>query len=380
MKVLVAIGTRPEAVKLAPVVAALRRRFDRDDVRIVATGQHRTLVDAFLTDFASTPDHALGVMRPGAPLSALTARLLEGLDRVLEIERPDWTIVQGDTATAFAGGLASFHRGVRVCHVEAGLRTGDRSQPFPEEAYRRLVATTADLHCAPTETAAKNLLREGIARETIVVTGNTVVDALRSEAGAKAAPPSEIAALPEATNVVLVTAHRRENFGAPLRSICAAIREIVAARPDVVVAWPLHLNPNVGPVVVGELGRVDRVRLLDPLDYASFIGLLKRSTLALTDSGGVQEEAPSLGKPVLVLRETTERPEGVDAGVARVVGVDRARIVGETLALLDDAPRRARIAAAANVYGDGGAAPRIVAALVAKSPADSTATLAGAAS
>jgi UDP-N-acetylglucosamine 2-epimerase (non-hydrolysing) len=363
MKVLVAVGTRPEAVKLAPVVAALRAT--ALSVPVVATGQHRALVDGFLRSFELRPSYELGAMRPGQPLSCLTARLLEGLDGVLAAERPDWIVVQGDTATAFAGALAGFHRRVRVCHVEAGLRTGDRTQPFPEEANRRLATVVTDLHCAPTDWARRNLLREGVPREAIALTGNTVVDALRSAAGDSAAPPAEIAAIPADRRIVLVTAHRRENFGAPLRAICAAVRDLVAARQDVHVVWPVHLNPHVGPVVVGELGRVDRVHVLDPLDYASFVGVLKRCTLALTDSGGVQEEAPSLGKPALVLRDVTERPEGVDAGVAALVGADRERIVRETCAWLDDEARRDRVARFRNIYGDGRAAERVVQALLA---------------
>ena len=373
MKVLVAVGTRPEAVKLAPVVAALREQAPSVETRVVATGQHRALVDSFLRGFDLRPSHELGAMRPGQPLSCLVARLLEGLDGVIAAERPDWVVVQGDTATAFAGALAGFHRRVPVCHVEAGLRTGDLSQPFPEEANRRLAAVVADLHCAPTEFARRNLVREGVSPAAIVVTGNTVVDALRSAAGRNAAPPREIAEIPADRELVLVTAHRRENFGDPLRAICAAVRDLVAARPELHVAWPLHLNPNVGPVVVGELGRIDRVHLLDPLDYGSFLGVLKRCSLALTDSGGVQEEGPSLGKPVLVLRDATERPEGVDAGVARLVGTDRGRIVRETLALLDDQPRRDRTSRFRDVYGDGRAAERIVGALLASTKTLSTA-------
>ncbi|HYC77584.1 MAG TPA: UDP-N-acetylglucosamine 2-epimerase (non-hydrolyzing) [Planctomycetota bacterium] len=363
MRVLFAIGTRPEAVKLAPVVDALRRRGDGFDVRICATGQHRALLDAFLRTFELTPHHELGVMRPGQPLSTLVARLLEAFDRTLLAEKPDRVVVQGDTSTAFACALAAFHRGVPVCHVEAGLRTGDLAQPFPEEANRRLIAPLAALHCAPTERARRNLLREGVPGDRVVVTGNTVTDALRSPAAAAATPPKEVADLPAGDRLLLVTAHRRENFGAPLREICAAVREIVDARPDVRVVWPLHPNPAIAPTVIANLGRTDRVHLLEPLDYAGFIGTLKRATFALSDSGGVQEEGPTLGRPVLVLRDATERPEGVEAGAARLVGHDRRRIVDAALTWLDAPEALARAARAVDVYGDGRAAERVVDAL-----------------
>lgn len=366
--ILCVIGTRPEAIKMAPVVQALARR-PGVRVRVCLTGQHRELVDQVLEDFGIRPDPDLDLdlMRPGQSLAALTAALVEALDGVLRAERPGWVLAQGDTTTVLAASLAAFYQRVRFGHVEAGLRTGDLRRPFPEELNRYVADRVADLLFAPTERSRQALLAEGHAPDRIVVTGNTVIDALR----AIAAQPfdwdtSALAALPRDRRLVLVTAHRRESFGGPLAAIASAIAALAGTFHA--AGWhfvfPVHPNPNVREPIHAALGATPGVSLIEPLGYRALVYLLKRCALVLTDSGGLQEEAAGLGVPVLVLRETTERPEGVDAGIARLAGTTEAQVVAEAGRLLADGPALASMARSANPYGDGRAAERIVAALL----------------
>jgi len=366
LKVLSIFGTRPEAIKLAPVIKALRARPQDFTSRVCVTGQHRELLDQVLRLFDIRPDHDLAVMRPDQSLFASTARILTALEPVLAAEQPDWVIVQGDTTTAFAASLAAFYARVPVAHVEAGLRSRDLAQPFPEEANRRLADALTTLFFAPTEGARQNLLAEGVPDSRIRVTGNTVIDALLDVA----ARPYDfsqgpLASLPlDSRRVILVTAHRRESFGPPLRALCGAIRAVAERFPDAQVVYPVHLNPNVQQPVRELLGGFNNISLLEPLDYEPFVHLMKRAILILTDSGGLQEEAPSLGVPVLVMREVTERPEGVAAGAARVVGTDPAKILAAAAELLDSSTFRARMSVVRNPYGDGKASQRIIEALV----------------
>lgn len=361
-KIALVVGTRPEAIKLAPLVRALREAPGAEPV-LVSTGQHRQMLDQALRVFDLAPDVDLGVMTPGQTLEALTARTVEGMRDWLASARPVRVVVQGDTTTAFAAALAAFYARVPVAHVEAGLRSGDRDAPFPEEVNRRLVDQLSDELFAPTATARRLLLREGFDPGTVHETGNTVVDALlwardilRTRNAAVAGPTrAELAG----RRLVLVTAHRRESFGPGVESICRAVVRIVRAVPDVEVVYPVHLNPNVDGPVRRILGAEPRVRLLPPVDYLSFVALLDACHLVLTDSGGVQEEAPTFGKPILVMREVTERPEGVAAGVARLVGTDEARIAAEAVRLLEDEAAWRAMATGANPYGDGAAARRI---------------------
>jgi UDP-N-acetylglucosamine 2-epimerase (non-hydrolysing) len=373
LRVLVIFGTRPEAVKMAPVVQELRRTPDVE-TRVCVTAQHREMLDQVLNLFAIHPDVDLDLMRPNQSLAELSAAIFTHLDPVLEAERPDWILVQGDTTTVMAAALTAYYRHIRVGHVEAGLRTGDRWQPFPEEINRRVAGVVADLHFAPTELNRQNLLREGVPDERIAVTGNPVIDALRQIA-AQPAPPEVDDMLARCglsdggRRLVLVTAHRRENFGAPLENICLALRDLAEAyRGQVQLIYPVHLNPNVREPVYRILDGVEGITLTEPLDYLPLIHLMKRATLVLTDSGGIQEEAPGLGVPALVMRAVTERPEGVAAGVLKLVGTDREVIYREARRLLDDAAARAAMAHAANPFGDGRAAERIVRALLAFHP------------
>lgn len=362
-KIIVLFGTRPEAIKLFPVVHALRAT-PGVEVRVVVTAQHRAMLDQVLAVAGIAPDHDLDMMQPGQSLDALTARLIVAIGQVLDAERPDRVIVQGDTTSAMAGALAAHYRRIPVAHVEAGLRSGDMMQPWPEEANRRIISVIADLHFAPTENAAAALLRENVPESCLVVTGNTVIDALlemRARIGREpglAAGLDTIAKQYMGKRVIAVTAHRRESFGRGMADIAAALRRI-AARSDVALIIPLHPNPQAGAVLRAALENLPNVALIEPLDYPHFVRLLDMAEIVLTDSGGVQEEAPALGKPVLVMRETTERPEGVEAGTARLVGTDPERIVHEIFTLLDDKQAYARMARAHNPYGDGQASARI---------------------
>ena len=365
VKILCIFGTRPEAIKLCPVIERLRAEPEHFAVRVCVTAQHRQLLDQVLEVFDVQPDDDLNVMQPGqTPLQA-TARMLEQLERVLRDATPDMVLVQGDTMSTFCGAMAAFYAGVPVAHIEAGLRTGDMRHPFPEEMNRVLVARLAALHCAATPHAEKNLLAEGVPRESIVVTGNSGIDAVlqvrqQLQAGTLRARP-----WPELNpnkKLVLVTAHRRESFGAGFERICQAVLQL-AARSDVEIVYPLHPNPSVVEPVRKLLAGHARIHLLEPLDYVSFVDLMRRSHCILTDSGGIQEEAPSLGKPVLVLREKTERPEAVEAGTARLVGRSVERIVAEASRLLDDPEEYARRSRIHNPYGDGRASEQIATAI-----------------
>lgn len=364
LKILSIFGTRPEAIKMAPVVRALRQQPDRFTSVVCVTAQHRQMLDQVLSLFAIQPDYDLNLMQANQTLAQITASALTQLDHVIARERPDWVLVQGDTTTALVGALAAFYQRVKVGHIEAGLRTWDKQQPFPEEINRQLADAISDLHFAPTETARAHLLREGRAPHSIIVTGNTVIDALLEVAAQPYDWASgELASVPRDKRLILVTAHRRENFGAPLEEICAALGELAVRFPDVQLVYPVHLNPNVQGVVRRTLSALPNVTLLPPLEYLPLVQLLKQATLVLTDSGGLQEEAPSLGKPVLVLRAVTERPEGVTAGTVKLVGTSREAIVQETARLLTDTVAYEAMARASNPYGDGQASQRILASL-----------------
>ncbi len=360
-KVLSIIGTRPEAIKMAPVIRELARRGEKFTNRVCATAQHREMLDQVLRLFEIRPDHDLNLMRDNQTLAQLTAAAITGLDAVVRQEAPDWILVQGDTTTVLAAGLAGFYHRIRIGHVEAGLRSGQKYQPYPEEINRRLAGVIADVHFAPTEEARQNLLREGVPGEAIRVTGNTVIDALQYAAGRPFdISHSPLAGIPPQKRWVLVTAHRRENFGAPLERICEALRELAGRYAGKIqLIYPVHLNPNVEKPVRKMLGQIENISLLPPLEYLPMVHLMKRCEIVLTDSGGLQEEAPGLGKPVLVFREVTERPEGIRAGTVRLVGSDTARIVEETSRLLDDRNEYERMSKAIQPYGDGRAAPRI---------------------
>lgn len=355
IRVLVVYGTRPEAIKMAPVVTALQARGDRFETVVCNAAQHREMVEQVQELLGLVPDLDLDLMRPNQRLNELTARVVEAMDGVLERERPDWLLVQGDTTTAMGAALAAFHRGVPVGHVEAGLRTGDLTRPFPEEANRRLIDVIAGALFAPTERARDALLAEGIDAQRVFLTGNTVVDALQSVA----ASLGEVAREDE----VLITVHRRESFGEPIRGVFQAIAELAERFPHLRWVYPVHRNPQVREPARAMLGGIANIELHDPFDYRELVRRLMRARCVLTDSGGIQEEAPTFGTPVLVLRERTERPEGVEAGVARLVGVDRRGIVAAVDELLTDSADRESTAAAVNPYGDGRAGERIAAIL-----------------
>ena len=363
IKVLTVFGTRPEAIKLFPLVHTLESD-PRFVSRVCVSAQHRDMLDQVLSIAGIEPDHDLDLMTPGQTLDALTARALVDIGAVLDSEKPDWVVVQGDTTTVMTGAIAAYYRKIPVCHVEAGLRSGDIHHPWPEEVNRRVVGTFAALHCAPTQTAADALLAENTDAATVHVTGNTVIDALHWVTKRIEAEPELAAGLSEleerfaGKRIVGMTSHRRENFGEGMRGIAEAVKRI-AARDDVAIIFPVHLNPNVREVMNAELAGLDNVALIEPLDYPHFARLLDISYLMLSDSGGVQEEAPALGKPVLVMRETTERPEGIEAGTARLVGTDPNTIVIEVTRLLDDEDAYRAMARAHNPFGDGASAQRI---------------------
>ena len=367
-KILTILGTRPEAIKLAPVIAEFGRRPGQFNSRVCVTAQHREMLDQVLDLFEIRPHHDLGIMTPGQSLSQITARAVEGLDRVIREEAPDAVLVQGDTTTAFCGALAAFYHRISVGHVEAGLRTGNMHSPFPEEANRCLITRLTDFHFAPTERARRALIEERIPDRDVFVTGNTVIDALLwvRDLVRDNPPllPEGLASSLDGHKVVLVTGHRRESFGEGFENICCAIRETADSFRDTVFVYPVHMNPNVRRPVQDILSGIPNVSLIEPLDYISLVQLMKKSLLILTDSGGIQEEAPSLGVPVLVMRETTERPEGVEAGVLKVVGSRKDRILNETKRLLTDQSAYDEMVKGGNPFGDGKAAKRIVSALL----------------
>lgn len=374
-RVMVVFGTRPEAIKMAPVVESLRQAQGVETI-VAVTAQHREMLDQVLALFAIEPDEDLDVMEPGQTLPGLFSRILTGMTDVIQRRKPDLVLVHGDTSTTFATALAAFYAGVEVGHVEAGLRTGKMKAPWPEEANRRLTAPLSSLHFAPTAKSRDNLLAEGVEEDHVHVTGNTVIDALLAVV-AKIGRDRDLGSslqghfpfLDPGKRLILVTGHRRENFGAGFEHMCLALRDL-AARGDTQVVYPVHLNPNVQEPVKRILGEVPGVHLIEPQDYLPFVYLMSRAYLIITDSGGVQEEAPSLGKPVLVMRETTERPEAVDAGTVELVGRERERIVRAATTLLDDSSAYGRMSHAHNPYGDGHAARRIAEVIEAWRPAN----------
>ena len=356
MKVLCVMGTRPEAIKMAPVILALKKE-PWANVRVLATAQHRHMLDQVNVFFGIAPDIDLNIMRPNQALTTLTARLLLELDGVLQAEKPDAVLVQGDTTTVMTVALACFYHRIPIGHVEGGLRTWDMQNPFPEEANRVIAGKFARWHFAPTDGSRQNLLKEGVPDKDIIVTGNTVIDALLMTA---AKDLTLDVPLDPAKRLVLVTSHRRENFGEPFRNICRALRTLAQNNPELQFLYPVHPNPNVKDVAYEFLGELPNFQLCEPLDYAPFIAAMKRAYIILTDSGGVQEEAPALGKPVLVLRDETERPEAVDQGVVKLVGPNYESIVKEAQRLLDDDDAYRSMARGVSPYGDGRAAERIV--------------------
>ena len=361
MKILIVFGTRPEAIKMAPLVLRLRQDLD---VKVCVTGQHREMLDQILEIFQIIPDYDLNLMKPNQNLANLTSKVLNGVTLILQKEEFDWVLVQGDTTSSMAGAMAAFYKKVFVGHVEAGLRTYNLASPFPEELNRQITSKMTRLHFAPTAESKQNLLKEGFSKKTITITGNTVVDAL--DWVLQHTTPLDIA-LPfdlEQSLTILVTGHRRENFGEGFLEICEALKTIALQQSDVQIVYPVHLNPNVREPVKRILSNLQNIHLLEPLEYPQFVHLMNQSTLILTDSDGVQEEAPSLGKPVLVMRDTTERPEAVQAGTVKLVGTNQRTIVDETICLLNDSEAYRKMALAHNPYGDGTASKKIMDALI----------------
>lgn len=366
IKVLVVFGTRPEAVKMAPIVKALKAKEEIFDSKICVTAQHRDMLDQVLRIFDIVPDFDLNIFESGQTLTQITCRALTGLENVIKDFNPDLILVQGDTTTVFSGALAAFYHQVKIGHVEAGLRSGNLYSPYPEEANRKLTGVLTDFHFAPTETSRANLLKEGYEDSKIYVTGNTSIDALSWVIDENYKFEEEVLNHIDFKHkkVVLLTSHRRENIGEPMENIFSAVRDAVIENSDVEVIYPMHLNPKVREIASRILGNMDRVHLIEPLDYLPFTNLMAKCYLVVTDSGGVQEEAPSLGKPVLVVRKETERPEGVEAGTAKLAGVDKDNIYKELSTLLNDASEYKKMANAINPYGDGNAAKYIVDAIM----------------
>ena len=366
IKVMTVFGTRPEAIKMAPIVLELAKHPDKITPVVAVTAQHREMLDQVLGLFNITPDHDLDIMAQGQTLFDITSKAMMGLDKVLEQEKPDIVLVHGDTTTTFAGALAAYYHQTTVGHVEAGLRTHDKYSPFPEEMNRKLTGCIADLNFAPTETSESNLLAENVKLESIFVTGNTVIDALHHTVRDDFQFEDELLQNIDFENkrIILVTTHRRENLGEPMRHVYKALRQLTEEFDDVEVVFPVHRNPKVREVVREELGGLSQVHLIDPLDYEPFANLMHKAHLILTDSGGVQEEAPALGKPVLVLRDTTERPEAVAAGTVKLIGTDRDVVYNEAKTLLTDEKAYHRMAESVNPYGDGKASERIIQAIL----------------
>ncbi|MFR4650732.1 MAG: non-hydrolyzing UDP-N-acetylglucosamine 2-epimerase [Megamonas funiformis] len=366
IKVMTVFGTRPEAIKMAPVVLELKKYPDLITPIVAVTAQHRDMLDQVLNLFNIKPDYDLNIMAQGQTLFDITTKAMNGLNEVLSKEKPDIVLVHGDTTTTFAGALAAYYHETAVGHVEAGLRTYNKYSPFPEEMNRKLTGAIADLHFAPTDTASGNLKAEGIKEDKIFVTGNTVIDALHKTVTDDFKFDDEKLANIDYENkrIILVTTHRRENLGEPMRHVYKALKDIVNEFDDVEIVFPVHKNPKVREVVNEELGNIKAVHLIDPLDYEPFANLMHRAFLVLTDSGGIQEEAPSLGKPVLVLRDTTERPEAVKAGTVKLIGTERQKVYEETKYLLTDHDEYQRMANTCNPYGDGKASKRIIEAIL----------------
>jgi len=357
MKILVIFGTRPEAIKMAPLVQRLRHDLE---VKVCVTGQHREMLDQVLELFQITPEYDLNLMKPDQNLANLTGEVINGVTQILQEEKFDWVLVQGDTTSTMAGAMAAFYQKVPVGHVEAGLRTYNLDSPFPEELNRQLTSRMALLHFAPTDNSKQNLIKEGFSEKNISITGNTVIEALRWVLKHSVSEEALLTTDLRQSRVILVTGHRRENFGDGFQQICEALRTIAQQKPDVQIVYPVHLNPNVREPVNRILSNLPNLHLLEPLEYPQFVHLMNQSYLILTDSGGVQEEAPSLGKPVLVMRDTTERPEGVDAGTVRLVGSNQQSIVEETIHLLNDYVAYSKMAFAHYPYGDGTACKKIL--------------------
>lgn len=365
IKTIVIFGTRPEAIKLAPVIFCLRENADLFDTKVCVTGQHSSMLYSVLDVFDIKPDFDFEIMSEGQTLFDVTTAVLRKMERLLDAEKPDLIIVQGDTTTAFAASLSAFYKKVKIAHVEAGLRTNDKYSPFPEEINRRITSLLADFHFAPTQNSKDNLLKEVVKEESISVTGNTVIDALKYAIEIINKRNIEIPQLDEAKlknkKLILVTGHRRESFGEGFQNICSALKEIALKYKDEIeIVYPVHLNPNVQKPAYSILGNIENINLIPPLDYLPFVKLMKMSYLILTDSGGIQEEAPYLKKPVLVMRETTERPEGVIAGTCRLVGTETDKIIAETEKVLFNQAEYDKMASSVNPYGDGNAAEKII--------------------
>ena len=362
LRLMTVFGTRPEAIKMCPLVLEMGKYPEYIEPIVAVTAQHREMLDQVLELFAIKPDYDLNIMQSGQTLYDITTRALLGLKEVIEEAKPDMVLVHGDTTTTFAGSLAAFYAQVPVGHVEAGLRTGNKYSPYPEEMNRKLTGSIADMHFAPTSTSKENLLKENVAPETIVVTGNTVIDALQTtvKADYEFADAEFNKIFARGNRLILVTTHRRENLGEPMRNVYKALRKVLETHADVEAIFPVHKNPKVREIVQEELGNLERVHLIEPMDYEPFANLMGKVDIVLTDSGGIQEEAPALGKPVLVLRDTTERPEAVDAGTVKLVGTVYEDVLRETNLLLDDPVHYQKMAEAANPYGDGKACERII--------------------
>ena len=363
LKVMTVIGTRPEAIKMAPIIKSLRKYPEEIESVVCVTAQHREMLDQALNTFGIVPDYDLNLMNPNQSLSRLTANILTALDEVITFEKPDWVLVQGDTTTAMVASLVAYYHRIKLGHVEAGLRTDDKFQPFPEEINRRIADILADAYFAPTQNSRMNLLKEGIRSESIVVTGNTVIDALMMISERVGGRPldSRIGRSIKDKLLILVTVHRRESFGKPLEDICKALARIAFSCQDKIqIVYPVHLNPNVRKTVYEILSGIPNISLIEPVNYEELVSLMSKAYLILTDSGGIQEEAPSLHKPVLVLRDVTERPEAIEAGAAKLIGTDTDRIYAETICLIEDPKSYYYMSSAINPYGDGQAAQRIV--------------------
>ena len=368
LKLMTVFGTRPEAIKMCPLVLEMGKYPDYIEPIVAVTAQHREMLDQVLELFNIKPDYDLNIMASGQTLYDITTRALTGLKEVIEEAKPDMVLVHGDTTTTFAGALAAFYAQVPVGHVEAGLRTGNKYSPYPEEMNRKLTGSIADMHFAPTSTSKANLLKENVNPETILVTGNTVIDALQTtvKADYEFADAEFNKIFARGNRLILMTTHRRENLGEPMRNVYKALRKVLETHADVEAIFPVHKNPKVREIVQEELGGLDRVHLIEPMDYEPFANLMGKVDVVLTDSGGIQEEAPALGKPVLVLRDTTERPEAVDAGTVKLIGTAYEDVLRETNLLLDDSAHYKKMAEAANPYGDGKACERIIRAILQK--------------
>ena len=368
LKLMTVFGTRPEAIKMCPLVLEMGKYPDYIEPIVAVTAQHREMLDQVLELFNIKPDYDLNIMASGQTLYDITTKALNGLKEVIEEAKPDMVLVHGDTTTTFAGALAAFYAQVPVGHVEAGLRTGNKYSPYPEEMNRKLTGSIADMHFAPTSTSKANLLKENVNPETILVTGNTVIDALETtvKTDYEFADAEFNKIFASGNRLILMTTHRRENLGEPMRNVYKALRKVLETHSDVEAIFPVHKNPKVREIVQEELGGLDRVHLIEPMDYEPFANLMGKVDIVLTDSGGIQEEAPALGKPVLVLRDTTERPEAVDAGTVKLIGTEYEDVLCETNLLLDDAEHYKKMAEATNPYGDGKACERIIRAILQK--------------